>query len=410
MRCWSSIAVAAVCLLVASVRAQTGTLQDLGSLLAGEKNLSNFYGLIQKYPSILLQLPSTQGVTILAPSNDAFNKIPYSSLKEAFESNDEKTITNVLQYHILQGQRLAAQLIPGTPVFIPTLMTDKAFTNVTGGQRVENVKQSEDVVVLVSGQGSRSTVVEKDLEFTGGVVQVIDSLLIPPADLQDTADSFNFTSFQGAVYAAGKMTSYTNTPNLTLLVPRNEAFTALGPAISNITSDELATILDYHVIPQLIYSTSLTNGTKFLTLQGEKITVLQSGNNKYINSAQLLTSDILIANGVIHVIDNVLNPQGPDAQPNPDIPSQAPVFASASQVNNLPFTSAIPCTANCPVTTTDPTASSSAGSGATSANARATTTSHITSSSQGHAAAIARETGYHAAGLMVALGGAVLMI
>ena len=47
MRNWSSFAAMAVGLFAASVSAQTGTLMDLGDLLAGQKNLSTFYGLIQ---------------------------------------------------------------------------------------------------------------------------------------------------------------------------------------------------------------------------------------------------------------------------------------------------------------------------------------------------------------------------
>jgi transforming growth factor-beta-induced protein len=55
---------------------------------------------------------------------------------------------------------MAAQLVPGTPLYAQTLMTDSKFTNVTGGQYVTNVKQAGDVVVFVSGQGSRSTLVQ----------------------------------------------------------------------------------------------------------------------------------------------------------------------------------------------------------------------------------------------------------
>jgi transforming growth factor-beta-induced protein len=207
------------------------------------------------------------------------------------------------------------------------------------------------------------------------------------------------------------MSTFSYTPNVTIFAPADEAFQNLGPAISDMTSDELATIMDYMLLPQTVYSTGLTNGTKFMTQQGENISVLHSGNNVYINSAQLLTSDILIANGVLHVIDNVLNPQGPGAQPNPALATQGPVFASASVVEDLPFTSAIPCTVSCPVSST----SHSSGSITSSASIQATktgaaTTSHSSSSSRGLAAAMARETGFGAAGLMVALGGAVLMI
>jgi len=390
-------------LFAAGTNAQTGTLVDLGTLLSGQKNLTTFYSLIQKYPEILLQLPSYQGVTILAPDNDAFNKIPYSSLNDAFKNNDKDVITNVLEYHILQGTRLAAQLVPGTPTFIPTLLTNPEWSNVTGGQRVENVKQAGDVVVFVSGQGSRSTLVQADLSFTGGVVQVIDSLLIPPSNITDTTTAFNLTSFQGALYAAQKLPADSTTPNATFFAPWNAGFQNLGPAISSMTSDELATIMDYHLLDQVVYSTGLTNGSKFLTNQGENITILHSGNNVYINSAQLLQADILIANGILHVIDNVLNPQGPGAMPNPAIASQAPVYASASSVSNLPFTSDIPCTTACPVTT-------HSSSSSASKTAAAKTTSVSSSSSKAQGAAIARETGFHAAGLMVALGGAVMLI
>jgi transforming growth factor-beta-induced protein len=341
---------------------------------------------------------------ILAPNNDAFNKIPYSSLNDAFKANNQDTITNVLEYHILQGTHLAALLVPGTPTFLPTLLTSPEWNNVTGGQRVENIAQAGDVVVFVSGQGSRSTLTQADLSFTGGVVQIIDSLLIPPSNITETTQAFNLTSFEGALYAANKLPSDSTTQSLTFFAPWNEAFQALGPAISSMTSDELAQIMDYHTVPQLVYSTGLTNGTKYLTAQGENITIRHSGNNVYINSAQLLQSDILIANGVIHMIDNVLNPQGPDAQPNPVIASQAPVYASASSVTNLPFTSAIPCTTACPVTTH---ASTSTGVNGKTAP---TSSSLFTSSSKGIGAPVARETGFHAAGLMVALGGAVMLL
>lgn len=209
------------------------------------------------------------------------------------------------------------------------------------------------------------------------------------------------------------MDTLSTASNITIFVPNNQAFQDLGPAITNLTTDQLASIIDYTTLSSVVFSTGLTNGTKLLTKNNENITILHSGNNVYINSAQLLTPDILIANGVLHVIDNVLNPQGPGAQPNPAIGSQAPVFASASVIDSLPFTSAIPCTVSCPVTTTstpESSITSSANGQAASNSGTKATSTFSSSSSKGQAAAVARETGFGAAGLMVALGGAVLMI
>jgi hypothetical protein len=46
-RSWRNVAAAALGCLVAGTSAQTGSLTDLGTLLAGQKNLTMFYSLIQ---------------------------------------------------------------------------------------------------------------------------------------------------------------------------------------------------------------------------------------------------------------------------------------------------------------------------------------------------------------------------
>ncbi|RDW92340.1 hypothetical protein BP5796_01734 [Coleophoma crateriformis] len=397
---WKSFACATLALLGG---VEAATTPDLATLLSQQSNLTTFYSLIKTYPNILLQLPSYQGVTILAPNNDAFNKIPYTVLNNAFKDGDEGVITNVLEYHLLQGTRTAAELVPGAPVFIPTLLTNEAYSNVTGGQVVENVEQAGNVVIFVSGQGSRSTLVQADLAFTGGVVQVIDSLLIPPGNVTQNAESYNLTSFEGALYKSNLLETISSASNVTLFAPQNYGFQALGPAIANMTVEELTSVMDYHYVAgEVLYSTDLTNGTKILASQGENITITHAGNNVYINSAQLLTSDILLANGVMHVIDNVINPQGPGAQPNPAIATQGVVFASASMASDLPFTSDIPCSTSCPVTTTS-SASGSAGAATTTRSASTTsTTSFSTSKSKG--AGAAKETGMAWAGLVGAVG------
>jgi len=202
------------------------------------------------------------------------------------------------------------------------------------------------------------------------------------------------------------MQNFATTRDVTLFVPNNEAFTALGPAISNMTTAQLGNVLDYMVLPELLYSTGFVNGSKFTTLQGNKLTISRSGNNVFVNSAKLLVSDILIANGVIHVIDNVLNPQEANIQPNPDLPTQVVAFPSASRVNDLPFTSGIPCTASCSVSSV----SSGTTSAPTSVRPQSTSNPVTTGTSKAQAVAMARETGFKAAGLMVALGGVALII
>jgi uncharacterized surface protein with fasciclin (FAS1) repeats len=255
------------------------------------------------------------------------------------------------------------------------------------------LKQGGNVVALVGGQGSRSTLVQGDLPFTGGVVQIIDALLVPPGNITITCQEYNFTSFEGALYAADVLAKDSTTANLTIFAPQNAAFQALGSAITSMSSSDLAKIMDFHTLNEVIYSTSFKNNTEFTTIEGGKLTVSRTGNNAiFINSAQLLAPDIMIGNGVLHVVDNVLNPSS-SGTPVESLATQMPVFASASSVTNLPFTS------NILVSTTS----------ASGGTALPTTTSVKSSSSKALAAAIARETGF-AAGLMVAIGGAAMLI
>ncbi|POS87697.1 hypothetical protein EPUL_000452, partial [Erysiphe pulchra] len=393
-RAWILFTITIIGSFLAFVNGQDGNPQDLNYLLSHEKKLSTFYSFIQKFPQVLLKLPSYSGVTILAPNNEAFKKIPYTVLDEAFKNEDQDIVTSVLEYHILQGTKDAASLEPGKPIFLPTLLTSTEWTNVSGGQRVQAVKQAGNAVIFVSGKGERSTLTQPDLAFTGGKVQVINSILIPPSNITETAKSFGLDSFRGALYASGRVSNLIDNPNLTIFAPNNQAFEVIGPAITKMTIQELGSIIDYHILPELVFSTALINQTSFITKQGQGVKILHSGNTIYVNSAQLVSTDILLANGVLHVIDNVLNPQATGVQPNPEIASQAPVFFGASEVDEPPFTSAIPCTVSCPQTLS------------TSTSATPSAKNFFrTSSSKALGAVIPRETAVtKAAGLMIALG------
>lgn len=134
---------------------------DLTELLNDQKNISEFTTLLtQKYGEIYANLSFQQGVTILAPSNDAFGKIPYSTLKTAFENNQTDIIRSVLEYHIIPGLH-PSNAYNGSFSFTPSWLTNKTFTNVTGGQVVGGVQQAGNVNVFTSGLGTRSTLTQK---------------------------------------------------------------------------------------------------------------------------------------------------------------------------------------------------------------------------------------------------------
>jgi len=70
---------------------------------------------------------------------------------------------------------------------------------------------------------------------------------------------------------------------------------------------DLVQILQYHAIvsEEPLYSTSLMNGSSVATLlEGNNVTItITSGGDVFVNDAKVVTPNILIAGGVIHVID-----------------------------------------------------------------------------------------------------------
>lgn len=53
----------------------------------------------------------------------------------------------------------------------------------------------------------------------------------------------------------------------------------------------------------IAYSSTLRNGESLKTLTGESVKISISGENVFVNDAKVLIPDILVANGVVHVID-----------------------------------------------------------------------------------------------------------
>ncbi|KAL8674422.1 MAG: hypothetical protein Q9168_001155 [Polycauliona sp. 1 TL-2023] len=296
-------------------------------------------------------------VTILAPNDEAFDKIPYSSLGPAYEANQSQIVRSILQYHILPGSHPAAGY-SGSFSFDQTWLQNASYTNLTGGQVVGGVKQAGNVNIFTSGLGTRSTLVTPDLPSTGGIVHIIDNFLIPPQSFIQTAPQFNLTAAGGAVENAYvftldlvsarpcSLTEYVDSQqHLTIFVPQNAAFQALGGTLQSMASSQLQRILNYHIVHSspVGYSTNLPNGTILRTRSGQNLTITFASNSLFVNQARVLQQDLLLSNGVMHVIDNFLDPDTLSMTANPEIPTAPPLLKGTSLSENLvPFTSFLP--------------------------------------------------------------------
>jgi uncharacterized surface protein with fasciclin (FAS1) repeats len=127
----------------------------------------SYPALLQTQPALLATLGNATNITVLAPSNEALADFLNSSAGTA-AAGIPSAVEALLTYHVLNGT-YPASAFTNTSQFIPTLLTNSSYANVTGGQRVEAVFNGTNVEIF-SGLLQKSTVIT--------AVSFVDRILI----------------------------------------------------------------------------------------------------------------------------------------------------------------------------------------------------------------------------------------
>ncbi|MBA3976443.1 MAG: Nex18 symbiotically induced protein [Candidatus Solibacter sp.] len=133
------------------------------------------------------------------------------------------------------------------------------------------------------------------------------------ADIVDTAVSAGqFKTLVTAVKAAGLVDTLKSAGPFTVFAPTDDAFAKLpaGTVESLLANPEkLKQVLLYHVVAGKVMAADVVRIKSAKTVQGSSATVKVKGGSVMIDGANVIRTDILTANGVIHVIDSVILPR-----------------------------------------------------------------------------------------------------
>ncbi len=127
----------------------------------------------------------------------------------------------------------------------------------------------------------------------------------------------SFSTLVAAIGAAGLVETLQGPGPFTVFAPTNDAFAALPAGLVDAlllpeNKDALTQILTYHVVAGKVMAADVVAGD-VPTVQGTNITITTDGGVK-IFDANVVQTDVLASNGVIHVIDQVLVPDGLDVE------------------------------------------------------------------------------------------------
>jgi uncharacterized surface protein with fasciclin (FAS1) repeats len=133
-------------------------------------------------------------------------------------------------------------------------------------------------------------------------------------DIVDTAVSAgSFNTLVAAVKAADLVDTLKGEGPFTVFAPTDEAFAKLPAGtvedlLKPENKEKLQAILLYHVVPGKVMAADVVKVTSAKTANEMDLKVMVDGNMVKINEAQVVQTDIMTSNGVIHVIDTVLIP------------------------------------------------------------------------------------------------------
>lgn len=135
-------------------------------------------------------------------------------------------------------------------------------------------------------------------------MHIIDTVLTIPGTLTDTLIAGGLTAAVGALRRAGVEDPLNFASDVTVFAPNNDAFDAIGSLVNGMTLEELTTVLNYHVVEgKVLYSQLInSNGTE-LTAEGGGLNFQTLDRGLFVNSARVVQPDVLIGNGVVHVVD-----------------------------------------------------------------------------------------------------------
>jgi len=239
--------------------------------------------------------------TVFAPTDDAFAKLDQKVVRSLLEKRNQATLDNILTYHVAAGTFRADDVVR------------RSGLDMANGQRLAINVHGKTVRV------DQSKLVLTDIACSNGVIHVIDTVLMPESrSLPQIANQRYFGTLLAAVKAAGLLKPLSGDGPFTILAPTDQAFAKLPKGtVANLLKPEnrgqLQAILKYHVIPGRVSSARAVAAGSAKTLNGQPVAFEIAGGQLRVRGANITRTDVNAANGVVHVIDQVLIPPTPPA-------------------------------------------------------------------------------------------------
>ncbi|QDU32023.1 Immunogenic protein MPT70 precursor [Poriferisphaera corsica] len=161
------------------------------------------------------------------------------------------------------------------------------------------------VVLFISERAFGESVFEEDGPF----------LLRERSNVYEVVEEHDrFSVFETLVKHAKLVDELEGEGPMTLFAPTDDAFEDMEKGMLNALFMEknrglLVKVIVYHLSPRIFLAADVVNEEELPTIEGEKLVVEIRGDDVYLNGKELVGTDVVTGNGVVHAIDGVLIPR-----------------------------------------------------------------------------------------------------
>jgi len=242
-----------------------------------------------------LRAAGSAPITILAPSDEAFQKLPSSRLEAILK--DKEARLALLQNHVLVHPLCASAII------------DEHHMRTFGGNRLQ--LHCDDKGVSIEDARIRNN---DFILGTNGLVHMLDNVLIPnrAKNLLELAQSEQLTTFMELVKIGGVEEAFSKFGEYTLFIPSEAAFHSLPSEVledMRSSQEKAQAAVLYHATQGRILTNKVKNNELYMSLDEEnplRLSVYRKAVG--IESAIVEKADLEGQNGVIHIINRVVFP------------------------------------------------------------------------------------------------------
>lgn len=162
-------------------------------------------------------------------------------------------------------------------------------------------------------EGNTETTAAVSTEANGAGQSGVQDATSNPNIVQVAIGSKDHTTLVAAVKAASLVDALSNAGPFTVFAPTNAAFDKLPSGtveglLKPEKKEDLVGILEYHTYVGALKTDYMQDGQEFEMVNGSKVKITVKDGKYFVNGSEIVAS-ITTANGIIHVINDVLLPK-----------------------------------------------------------------------------------------------------